>query len=160
MENNNEVFLRVTNHTGRTIPAGPSRFFSACPVWFVTRRNTSLLLTINHFIQAGDLPTSASNLFTTRPEHLSYISYLKFTSLTILAGRLSPLAVVLLNSYPAFYIVSCFLWLRRCLLISETINMPYRFSTKYVSAVPINSFSRWTSSLYTPSFLIAMASKL
>ena len=23
--------------------AGPSRFFSACPVWFVTRRNTSLL---------------------------------------------------------------------------------------------------------------------
>ena len=25
------------------IPAGPSRFFSACPVWFVTRRNTSLL---------------------------------------------------------------------------------------------------------------------
>ena len=37
-----------------------------------------------------------------RPEHLSYISYLKFTSLIILAGRLSPLAVVLLNSYPAF----------------------------------------------------------
>ena len=36
------------------------------------------------------------------PEHLSYISYLKFTSLIILAGRLSPLAVVLLNSYPAF----------------------------------------------------------
>ena len=56
--------------------------------------------------------------------------------------------------------VSCFLWLRRCLLISKTQNMPYRFSTKYVSAVPINSFSRWTSSLYTPSFLIAMASKL
>ena len=48
----NEVFLRVTNHTGQAeknlhgpagIPAGPSRFFSTCPVWFVTRRNTSLL---------------------------------------------------------------------------------------------------------------------
>ena len=43
----NEVFLRVTNHTGQAEknllgPAGPSRFFSACPVWFVTRRNTSL----------------------------------------------------------------------------------------------------------------------
>ena len=38
--------------------------------------------------------------------------------------------------------------------------MPYRFSTKSVSAVLVNSFSRCrTSSLYTPSFLIAMASK-
>ena len=25
------------------IPAGPSRFFSTCPVWFVTRGSTSLL---------------------------------------------------------------------------------------------------------------------
>ena len=48
MENSNEVFLRVTNHTGQAeknllgpagMPAGPSRFFSACPVWFVTRRS-------------------------------------------------------------------------------------------------------------------------
>ena len=48
VEHNNKVFLRVTNHTGQAEknllgPAGPSRFFSACPVWFVTRRNTSLL---------------------------------------------------------------------------------------------------------------------
>ena len=47
-EYSNEVFLRVTNRTGQAEknllgPAGPSRFFSACPVRFVTRRNTSLL---------------------------------------------------------------------------------------------------------------------
>ena len=91
VENNNEVLLRVTNHTGQAeknlfdpagirtrdlrftspmlyqlsyrssiglvnrrsrvrIPAGPSRFFSACLVWFVTRSNTSLLTLINWHI--------------------------------------------------------------------------------------------------------------
>ena len=55
--------------------------------------------TINHFIQAGDLlPTC----LLPRPEHLLYISYPKFTSLITLAGRLSPLVVVLMNLYPAF----------------------------------------------------------
>ena len=34
------------------IPAGPSRFFSACPVWFVARRGTSLLYwCVAHLIQ-------------------------------------------------------------------------------------------------------------
>ena len=42
----------------------------------------------------------------------------------------------------------------------DTKYMLYRLSAKYVSSVPINSFSRWTSSRFTPSFLIAMASML
>ena len=47
VENNNEVFLRVTNHTGQVYLSSVSALSvmtnHTCPVWFVTRRNTSLL---------------------------------------------------------------------------------------------------------------------
>ena len=79
VENSNEVFLRVTNHTGQAeknllehrtsnrrsrvrIPAGPSRFFSACPVWFVTRRNTSLL---NIILYPNHIFTTTRTVFFT-----------------------------------------------------------------------------------------------
>ena len=41
------LYIGLVNRRSRVrIPTGPSRFFFTCSVWFVTRRNTSLLSTL------------------------------------------------------------------------------------------------------------------
>ena len=75
VENDNKVFLQVTNHTGQAEknlfgPAGilrPSRFFSACPVWFVTRRNT--LLSWKNMFLSDEGPTLRDVLLSVSAVH-------------------------------------------------------------------------------------------
>ena len=121
--------------------------------------------TINHFIQAGDLPASASNLFTTTPR-TPVIYFLPKIHKPDNPGR----PIVSACSCPTELISSV---LDGVMFLLVKTLPSYIKDTKHALQIfdqirlsgSHKFFSRWTSSLYTLSYtvyssLIAMASKL